>query len=442
MSTRETVESQSGHGSYRESLAKGWEVWERFWFTPRPPHLLCAMRIAAGAMLFYCHLVLAGSLLEFLGPEAWINNEMARQLHDGAFGTHDWARSYLWHLESPTVLAVHHGFTMLVMAAMTLGLATRVVVPLALFLQLMYLHRLTGALFGLDQIVTYVTLYLAVAPCGARYSIDSIVRKRFAGRFDASPRLRWWVPDATPSVAANISTRLLQLHLCVIYLFGGMSKARGETWWNGLAVWYAVSNYEYQSINMTWLSRYPAVISALSNITMFWEVFYCALVWPKITRPFVILIAFMVHGGIALFLGMMTFGSMMIVANCIFLPPTWFLTRDELLDIEDVDDEFEVDDQLADDEALVASESELDRQLRDPGLSADERSRLRKKKEKIREAAERINRRYKALKKREAKYEARVKKLRQREAKIKDLVEKRRAKKRDAPDSDDSDRPA
>ena len=216
--------AESGGESYRESLGKWLDVWDRFWFTPRRPHVLCALRIATGAMLFYCHLVLAGSLLDFIGPNAWISHEMARQLHDGAFGVSDWARSYLWYIESPTVLYVHHAITMIVTAAMMIGLATRITVPLALFFQLMYLHRLTGALFGLDQIVTYMTMYLALAPCGAKYSIDAILRKRFAGQVAASAKLSWLLPDDSASVAANISTRLLQLHLCVIYLFGGLSK--------------------------------------------------------------------------------------------------------------------------------------------------------------------------------------------------------------------------
>ena len=56
---------------------------------------------------------------------------------------------------------------------------------------------------------------------------------------------------------------------------------------------------------------------------MFWEIFYCALVWPRLTRPLVLAMAVAVHGGIAIALGMITFGTMMIVANAIFLSPEW-----------------------------------------------------------------------------------------------------------------------
>src|SRR5690606_1009347 len=92
---------------------------------------------------------------------------------------------------------------------------------------------------------------------------------------------------------------------------------------DGTAMWFAAANYEYQSLNLTWLGRFPVVFSALTHLTVFWEVFYCALVWPKLTRPVVLAIAVAVHGGIALFLGMVTFGTIMIVANMAFVSPDW-----------------------------------------------------------------------------------------------------------------------
>jgi hypothetical protein len=313
-------------GSWLRQWAAGWD---RFWFTPRLPHTLAVIRIATGAMLFYTHLVLAFDLLSFLGPHAWVEPELARNLHNGTFGPADAGWSYLWWIESPRLLWAHHGVTMLLAAAMMLGVATRVTVPLSWLLQLMYMHRLTGALFGLDQITTMLAMYLMLAPCGAVFSIDAWWRRRrLAGGADLSTRrARFWLPAPEPSVAANVATRLMQLHVCVIYLFGGLWKARGEMWWDGTAMWFAAANFEYQSNDLTWLSQFPLLFAALTHVTIFWETFYCALVWPRLTRPLVLLTAVLVHGGIALFLGMITFGLMMIVANGAFLEPQIWLRR-------------------------------------------------------------------------------------------------------------------
>jgi hypothetical protein len=147
-------------------------------------------------------------------------------------------------------------------------------------------------------------------------------------------RLAWLLPDDSPSSATTIATRLIQIHLCIVYLFGGLWKARGTSWWDGTAIWFAISNAQYQSIDVTWIGRFPRLFSALAHITVFWEIFYCALVWPKLTRPIVLAIAVAVHGGIALFLGMITFGTIMIVANMAFLSPAIFQRRRQALGAE------------------------------------------------------------------------------------------------------------
>ena len=309
--------------AFRNWVAAIGRDWSNFWFEPRLPNTLCVLRILTGAMLLYCHIVLASDLSSFLGEDAWINNTTAKQLHDNAFLVEgDWGKSYLWYLDGTAVWA-HHILAILVTAAFMVGFLTRVTGPMAWFLQLMYIHRLTGALFGLDQIVTYCAMYLAFAPCGSLYSVDAWLRENLTDRRD-KVWFQWLFPSSSRSTSASVATRLLQLHLCVIYLFGGLAKARGEFWWDGTAVWYSVANYEYQSFDMTWLAAYPLIFSALSNATMFWEIFYCALVWPYRTRWIVLAVAVGVHGGIALFLGMATFGLMMIFANLIFIEPEWF----------------------------------------------------------------------------------------------------------------------
>ncbi len=105
------------------------EAWDRFWFTPRLPHTLAVLRIITGVMLLYSHLVLATDLCSFLGDHAWVNNETARQLHDGAFGFSDLGRSYLWYISNPLLLWMHHALTLLVTASLAVGFMTRITAP-------------------------------------------------------------------------------------------------------------------------------------------------------------------------------------------------------------------------------------------------------------------------------------------------------------------------
>jgi Vitamin K-dependent gamma-carboxylase len=400
------------------------DAWDGFWFTPRSSYVYSLLRIATGLFLLYSHFVLAADLSSFLGREAWINPELARSLHDGKFGESDWGRSYLWYIESNALLWLHHAFTLAVTAMFTVGLGTRITAPAAWLLQLMYIHRLTGALFGLDQIITYMVMYLSLTPCGSFLSVDAIIRKRLGAKLDSNRKLQWLFPDQSPSVATNVATRLLQIHLCVIYLFGGLAKARGESWWDGTAIWYAVGNHEYQSLDMTWLASYPRVFSLLTHITLFWEVSYCFIVWPKLLRPLTLAIAVAVHGGIALTLGMSTFGLAMICANMIFVDPEWlrrWFTGEKPLTLqgESVDHEIEMS-ALADDDLMDSSlgDSGLggsglnDSGLGDSGFNIgsasgsvdfppDIKERIIERAKKVRAAGDKVRKRYLLLKERE-----------------------------------------
>ena len=447
------------------SWASGWvNAWDRFWFTPRLPHTLSILRIVTGLMLLYSHLVLASDLMSFVGNEAWINNETARRLHDGAFGFSDFGRTYLWYISNPLILWVHHAIVIAVTACFAAGLLTRFSAPAAWFFQVMYLHRMTGTLFGLDQIVTYAGMYLMLAPSGGWLSVDAWIRSKIsAERLRSDRRLGWLFPDAGPSVAANVATRLLQIHLCVIYLFGGLAKARGTTWWDGTAMWYSAGNFEYQSFDLAWIARYPRLGSFLSHATLFWELSYVAMVWPRLTRPVVLAAAVAIHGGIAIFLGMITFGTMMIAANMIFVRPQFLLrvigqrVDDEAAfdpNAADLDDDQweDIDLRLDDDGNASASSIDLASslgldssigvgssilELEGSGATAgngssdpSERSaKLDRYERKLRRAAITLKEKYDRHKEREATYKQRVARLKEREATIKAAIEaKRRSK--------------
>ncbi len=129
------------------------------------------------------------------------------------------------------------------------------------------------------------------------------------------------MPPIRHSWTANLAIRLIQIHMCVIYLFAGMAKLTGTAWWDGTALWMAFGNLEYQSMDMTWMANHPWLIDVMTHVTVFWELSYCALVWPRLTRPIVILLAIPLHMGIAICLGMITFGLAMLIGNLAFVSP-------------------------------------------------------------------------------------------------------------------------
>ncbi len=291
----------------RGYCAEVWQAWNRFWFTPTDPATFCLLRLLAGGMLFYTHLVWSLDLQAFLGQEGWLPVEYIRDIQGQQWSV--W--SVFFRIQEPWLLWSVHLFAVLVFFCLMLGLFSRTTAVLGFLLAVSYAHRVSpGAFFGLDKVNCMFALYLMLGPCGARYSLDRILRLR---RGNAAP--------AAPSTSANIAIRLIQLHLCIIYLFAGLAKIPGENWQAGTALWWGVANYEYQSLDATWLAGWPVLVALATHFTILWELFYCCLVWNRFTRPIMLWTAVVVHGGIALFMGMITFGSAMLFANLAFLQP-------------------------------------------------------------------------------------------------------------------------
>ena len=297
-----------GLAATRDYWSSVWQAWNRFWFTPTDPSTLSIIRMLAGAMLLYTHLVWTRDLGAFFGPDGWLPLELMREAHAGR--TFAW--SLFFHIESPVGLWTVHIIALIVFFCLMVGLFSRVMAILAFLLAITYANRITpGAYFGLDKINCMLAMYLMLGPCGARYSIDRLWLMR-----------RGKAVTIMPSSAANVAIRLIQLHMCIIYLFSGLGKLQGPAWWDGEAVWMSVANLEYQSLDMMWLARHTWLYNLMTHVTVFWELTYSVFIWNRYTRPWVLSIAVVVHGGIALALGMATFGLVMLIGNLAFISPS------------------------------------------------------------------------------------------------------------------------
>lgn len=290
-----------------------WEAWNRFWFTPTAPATLSAIRVFAGAMLFYTHLVWSRDLYSFLGPNGWLPLDFLAI--ERGYDIEEAAPSFLWsifqHIQSPALLWTIHIVALACFFLLMIGLFSRTAAVLSAFFAIMYVARVTpGAYFGLDKVNCMLALYLMLGPCGARYSLDRLWRMR-----------RGASGDVPKSVMATVAVRLIQLHMCAIYLFSGLGKLEGTTWWTGEAIWLSIASLEYQSLDVTFLGYQKWLLDLLAHSTVFFELFYCFLIWPRFTRPWLLATAIGMHAFIALCMGMITFGVAMMIGNLAFVYP-------------------------------------------------------------------------------------------------------------------------
>ena len=176
------------------------------------------------------------------------------------------------------------------------GLLTRATAFLTWFLHLALAQSSHYMSYGVDYIHTILLFYCMIFPVGARYSVDALV---FGKR----------QPNITPFL------RLMQLHLCLIYLVGGIGKVVGPNWWNGESIWKSMHRPFTTSTQLTWMADVPLVPIVLGVGIIALELLYPATIWWKRTRSIWLWSIVAMHLGIALFLGLPLFSATMIVFN-------------------------------------------------------------------------------------------------------------------------------
>lgn len=301
------------------------ERWEQFFFQPVDSLPLSILRILFGGMLLYTHVVWGLAFKEFFWTASWNTPELVAQLRGDGFTPSLW-----WYIPDQW-MNLTHWICNLVIVLFILGWGGRVTALLTWMIAVSYAHRASLANFGLDQINCILALYLVIGPSTQYLSLDRwLANRRLRTTADNKPR-----GDAL-SPSANLALRLIQIHLCIIYLWAGLGKLQGEAWWTGESMWLALANLEYQSMDMTWLASFPRLLEILTHATIFWELSFSALVWPKATRWLVLGIGVTMHLGIGIFLGMWTFGSIMIFAYMSFASGPWLRKHFGLLNWQEL----------------------------------------------------------------------------------------------------------
>jgi hypothetical protein len=227
-----------------------------------------------------------------------------------------------------------------VMAMFALGLFTRVTSVLTWLAALCYVHRTTQVLFGMDVMMNICLIYLMLSPCGALYSLDRFFSVRKARRQleeakrtgqDTTPFERVLAAPA-PSVSANFVSRLYQIHFCFIYMAAGLSKLKGNAWWNHTAGWGTIANPEFSP---TIFAPYRWVLTELADTRWLWELGMSGiavftllleiglpfLIWRPRLRPLLVITGVLFHMGIGIFMGLTVFGLFMMVLLFSYVPP-------------------------------------------------------------------------------------------------------------------------
>jgi len=301
--------------------------WNRFWFTPADPINLAVIRIITGFILLHTHLATLPDLLDFIGPRAWIDSQALAELQStsvgmGNSGPDAWPggeQSIWFYIQDPRWIWALHVLFLIAAVCFTLGIFSRMASVIVWAGHLSYIQRGIVIIYGMDSVLAMLTLYLMFAPIGTELSLDRWWRRR------RTPDAAAGNDEAKKSVAANVVLRALQLHLCLIYLFSGLSKLAGGAWWNGTAVYTALMIPEATLFDMAWMARRDWLWLVLSNAgsfaTLALELGFPIFVWHRRLRPLMLASAIAMQVGLGLLLSLGAFQAAMFAALCAFFPP-------------------------------------------------------------------------------------------------------------------------
>ena len=140
-----------------------------------------------------------------------------------------------------------------------------------LLITVAYINRTVHGLFGLDQINGFLAF---IWPSASEQPIRRSLAEIAKVQHTLGDSEKCW---------SQCLTRSIQLHMYRLSV-----RRIGQTSGRNMVDRRSplpLANYEYQTIDMTWTAEYPMLIDLLTHITVLWEISYCVLIWPKLTRP-------------------------------------------------------------------------------------------------------------------------------------------------------------
>ena len=109
--------------------------------------------------------------------------------------------------------------------------------------------------------------------------------------------------------------RVLQVHLCLIYFFGGVAKCLGSGWWDGSNLWRALIRPPFNLIAPEILIRLKYLFPVAGIVICLLEISYPVFIWNRRTRGILLMCICTMHLAIGLTMGMYLFAFVMIVLN-------------------------------------------------------------------------------------------------------------------------------
>lgn len=192
-------------------------------------------------------------------------------------------------------------------AGLLVGLCTRCMAITAWVLSVSFAHVNCYIDNAGDVVRGIILFHLMFCPCGAAWSLDAFLRRRWTG--DRAPRLVFPWP-----------LRLLFMQMTLIYFANGVCKAFGPTWTSGESFYLVLGDVTLTRFAPGYFGVPYFVMFSVTWIVLIWEAGFPLWVALPRTRSLALVLGVLFHLGIFLALELGGFGPYMLTLYLPLLP--------------------------------------------------------------------------------------------------------------------------
>ena len=283
------------------------KFWNQFWFAPVDLSVVSLFRMCVCTVLFFCYIERQWNIETYYFDSGYLPVSEIEVSVDKTYNP-----GFQPYLSSDTANFYAHLLFLGLLLAMAAGFGGRKTAWLLFILHMLFVNRNRMVNYGVDIYATFWFLYLCLIDSTKYFRLDS-----------------WWkktkpvkpFPVLESDWVSTVGFRLIQIQLLVAYAYTGMEKLKGQTWWNGTAVWTTLMNPQITPWDFSWMKDFPLVIATLTYVTLIYEVYApVGFVWPK-TRKYFVMYGMMFHFMIGAMMSLIFFAFLMMAGLTVFIDP-------------------------------------------------------------------------------------------------------------------------
>ncbi len=276
--------------------------WSQFWFESASDYKLALFRSVVAGIAFVFYFIRIFDFHFLYSNQGFLPySDIQSLVPEFVHGLIRWE----FLLQNDQVSFALHILLLLLLLALFLGALPRPLFLLLLIIHWAFHRRNPYVLYGADMVLSYWLLYLSFTKTNHYFSvIPKALRK---------------LPSKSDKVLNSVALRLLQIQLCIVYAYSGLEKAKGVTWWQGDAIWFALANSQIVSFDYSFMAYLPVLVVFATFTTLLWEIYFPFAVWIPALKRYVLLLGLVMHILIAVSMNLWGFSFLMLSVYILFL---------------------------------------------------------------------------------------------------------------------------